>query len=371
MVVSCSLIGAILGQLTFGYIGDAIGRKRAMCLTLVLSIAGALASAILPWGDDYIYYTLAACRLVLGLGVGGVYPLSASAAIETSHDDMKNSRIVATVFSFQGLGQVLAPLVTCILLLSTIGHSLGWRLLLGAGALPGLFVLQDAFHIKDPCPVHAVVDPKPKQEINLWSMLKQDASLRHKLIGACVGWFLFDVTFYGNVIFTPVILEDTYGYNNKHLSDVAFCSLFVALIALPGYFMTILAVGRINFRTIQIMGFSVMTVLFSILGLLYPQLLNMKQVLLTTYALTFFFSNFGPNVSTFCLPAEMFPLDVRVKLNGLAAASGKVGATVGAAIFGMIEHDWGVSYVLMLSAVISLLGAVITYLFIPSKNYHS
>jgi len=102
---------------------------------------------------------------------------------------------------------------------------------------------------------------------------------------------------------------------------------------------------------------------------LYSELRDAAATMLILYALTFFFSNFGPNVSTFCLPAELFPSEARVKLNGIAAASGKIGATVGAALFGMIEKSYGVSYVLVLSAIVSLLGAVVTYHCIPSKRY--
>ena len=37
---SC-LAGAICGQLTFGYVGDCIGRSRALQLTMAMSILGA------------------------------------------------------------------------------------------------------------------------------------------------------------------------------------------------------------------------------------------------------------------------------------------------------------------------------------------
>lgn len=365
MVASCSLVGAIMGQLTFGYIGDAIGRKRAMIFTLLLSIGGALASAVLPWGVESIYYILAVCRFVLGLGVGGVYPLSATTASEATHDALKNSKIVAAVFSFQGIGQLLAPLAAYALLESHIAHTLGWRLLLGLGALPGLFVMARAFRAKE----------TPQENVDeicgpgLWIALSTDAALRRKLIGAALGWFLFDITFYGNVIFTPIILEDVFGYSQKHLRDVARCSVLVALVALPGYFVTVAAVGRLNFKTIQVLGFVMMALLFVAIGAGYEALMDDKMLLLALYALTFFFANFGPNVSTFCLPAEIFPANVRVKLNGIAAASGKIGATVGAACFGMIEKERGVAYVLMLCALVSLVGALVTLRCIPGKQY--
>lgn len=372
MVASCSLVGAILGQLTFGYIGAAIGRKKAMIFTLVLSIVGAATSALCPWSEHNVYETLALCRFILGLGVGGVYPLSATTAVESSHDETKNSKMVAAVFSFQGIGQLLAPLVTVLLLEFGLPRFVGWRVLLGVGALPGLFVLKQAFHAKevvDHLPSGKPVHHDPARE-DLWQRLSTDRELRDKFVGAALGWFLFDVTFYGNVIFTPIILEDTYGFDKHHLLDVALCALVVAGIGLPGYYVTVALVGRLSFKTIQILGFVVMAVLFLLLGAFYNQLLDFPGLLLTLYALTFFFSNFGPNVSTFSLPAEIFPPDVRVKLNGISAACGKLGATVGAAAFGLVEQQWGVSSVLIMSALASVLGMIVTYRYIPAKQYH-
>ncbi|KAF1774361.1 Major facilitator superfamily domain [Phytophthora cactorum] len=348
-VDSCSLVGAIVGQLTFGYVGAVMGRRKGMIFTLLLSILGAVSSALLPWGTDSVYHILAVCRFVLGVGVGGVYPLSAASAVEStdSHDELKKSKIVAAVFSFQGIGQLLAPLMAYIMLAMNAQRSIGWRVLLLVGAFPGLFVLRRAFQVKEDLP----------------------PSLQRKLFGACASWFLFDITFYGNVIFTPIILQDTYGLDKHHFADVALCSLVVAAIALPGNLLTVCIVGKISFKTIQIMGFVVMALLFLALGSFYEQLLDYRGLLLGMYALTFFFSNFGPNVGTFCLPAEIFSEDVRVELNGVAAAAGKLGAAIGAASFGIIEARFGVSYLLALSATVSLLGAFVTYKFIPTKHY--
>jgi MFS family permease len=120
-----------------------------MIFTLLLTVAGALSSALLPWGYDSIYNILAVCRFVLGLGVGGVYPLSATTAAESTENEEKKSKIVAVVFSFQGCGQLLAPMITFTLQCTSIDHEIAWRILLGLGAVPGLFVLQHAFESQE------------------------------------------------------------------------------------------------------------------------------------------------------------------------------------------------------------------------------
>lgn len=72
-------VGAILGQLTMGYAGDMLGRNAAMTLTLSLVAIGAIGSAAFSWGNPTaVYITIIVCRFFLGIGVGGVYPLSAT-----------------------------------------------------------------------------------------------------------------------------------------------------------------------------------------------------------------------------------------------------------------------------------------------------
>jgi hypothetical protein len=46
-----------------------------------------------------------------------------------------------------------------------------------------------------------------------------------------------------------------------------------------------------------------------------------------------FFQNFGPNVTTFVIPGEVFPTRYRATGHGISAACGKLGAIVAQIIF--------------------------------------
>ena len=48
------------------------------------------------------------------------------------------------------------------------------------------------------------------------------------------------------------------------------------------------------------------------------------------YALCFFFANWGPNATTFVIPAELFPTKWKSTGHGISAAAGKAGAIIGA-----------------------------------------
>jgi MFS transporter, PHS family, inorganic phosphate transporter len=78
-------VGAIVGQLSMGYLGDVIGRSRALFFTLLLASFGAAGSSLFSIGSPTSVYAIIICfRFLLGIGAGGVYPLSATKAAEDS-----------------------------------------------------------------------------------------------------------------------------------------------------------------------------------------------------------------------------------------------------------------------------------------------
>jgi MFS transporter, PHS family, inorganic phosphate transporter len=50
---------------------------------------------------------------------------------------------------------------------------------------------------------------------------------------------------------------------------------------------------------------------------------------LLAYGISYFFAEFGPNVTTFVLPGELFPTRVRTTGHGISAGIGKLGAFIG------------------------------------------
>ena len=129
-----AFLGHAVGALVFGRIADILGRKRIYGYEVLILAAGAIASALAPsiaW--------LVAFRIVLGIGIGGDYPVSATIMSEYSGKSSRG-RMVSLVFAMQAAGLVVGPLIAVILLAAGISHDLVWRLLLGLGAIPGLAV---------------------------------------------------------------------------------------------------------------------------------------------------------------------------------------------------------------------------------------
>lgn len=99
------------------------------------------------------------------------------------------------------------------------------------------------------------------------------------------------------------------------------------------------------------------------------------------YSLTFFFANFGPNATTFVVPAEIFPARFRSTCHGISAASGKLGAIVGAFGFLYLAQNKdpkkvdagyhagiGVKNSLILLGFVNLLGLLFTFLVPEAKG---
>jgi PHS family inorganic phosphate transporter-like MFS transporter len=59
------------------------------------------------------------------------------------------------------------------------------------------------------------------------------------------------------------------------------------------------------------------------------------------YCLANFFQNFGPNVTTFVIPGEVFPTRYRSTAHGISAASGKFGAVVAQVGFARLQDIGG------------------------------
>ena len=112
---SVALIGTLVGQLTFGRLGDLFGRKAMHGATMVIMIVAALCSSMSYGGTpDAVVGTLCFWRFLLGLGIGGNYPLSATVMSETATTKTRGT-YVAAVFACQGIGYLIAGTI-CIIL---------------------------------------------------------------------------------------------------------------------------------------------------------------------------------------------------------------------------------------------------------------
>jgi len=156
--------------------------------------------------------------------------------------------------------------------------------------------------------------------------LKQFLSDRRTLVlllGTAGSWFLFDYAYYGNTLSLPAILKEVDATASLETKLLWTLGIFV-VFAVPGYIAAVLTMDRIGHRRLQFIGFAVMAVAFLVLAA-FENLTTMVAPFLAIFGLSYFFVEFGPNMTTFVLPSEVFPVSMRTTGHGIAAGVGKLG----------------------------------------------
>ena len=116
------------------------------------------------------------------------------------------------------------------------------------------------------------------------------------LLGTAGSWFFLDVAFYGLGLNTPVILQ-AIGFSGGVNQYETFYKnavgnlIIICAGSIPGYWVTVALVDTVGRKPIQIMGFSILTILFCIIGFAFNKL--SQHALLALYVLAQFFFNFG------------------------------------------------------------------------------
>ncbi|KAK7690641.1 hypothetical protein QCA50_005740 [Cerrena zonata] len=385
-------VGTLFGQLVFGVLADRYGRRRMYGIEMVVMVFATLAQALSGAAPAMgIIGALIVWRFVMGVAIGGDYPLSAVIASEFA-PVYARGRLMAAVFSNQGLGQ-LAAAVTALIVTTTamktsttVSMDVAWRILIGVGCIPGAiaigmrhtipesprFIMDVSRNVEQASRVidrylktgtYDAEDVKyhnPNQRVqaptatfaNFRAYFSQKKNLI-PLLAVCYSWFIIDFAYYGLALNSSTILQSIqFSPNVKKASSPqeALSSLqkisegnliLIGAGLLPGYILAILFIDRLGRKTIQYTGFAALFIIFMIMGWGYDRFASGLETAgantnitpgikayVFFYCLAYFFQNFGPNTTTFIIPGEMFPTRYRTTAHGIAAATGKLGAIV-------------------------------------------
>ena len=371
---STMLAAAFLGALVFGRFADLLGRKRVYWMVAAIMVLGALGSALAP-----SYVVLVAFRFLLGFGVGGDYPVSAVLMSEYANRKDRG-KLVGMVFATQALGLIVGPLVALALLGGGLSDNVAWRVMLGLGALPAAAVvyLRTRMPESPRYQVHVNGDAeRAARELSAFtggqvegrgvaakaSQLGLRTFLTHRrylilLAGTAGTWFLLDYAYYGNTISTPQILS-LISPDASTLTKIALQLAIFVVAAVPGYLLAIARLDRVGHRRLQLLGFAAMAVCFLIIAAV-PGMTTTVAPFLLVYAASYFFTEFGPNVTTFVIPSEVYPVDMRATGHGISAGVGKLGAFIGVFLFPLLQTSLGLRGTLLLTAGVSALGFALT-----------
>jgi MFS transporter, PHS family, inorganic phosphate transporter len=366
---AASLASAALGAVVFGYLSDKLGRKRLYGTEVAILFFGALLSA---FSTHFTFLLIA--RIFVGFGIGGDYPSSAIVASECAGRKHRGL-LVLLVFAMQAVGLIVGPMLASLLLALHVPTQLAWRLLLGFGALPAAAIFLQRRRIKES--PHYLLNAKKQAESKQLEAEQETAASKKApsllsrkwltyLVGTAGAWFFMDIAFYGCGVSNTMIVHSI-NPNAALLKSILISGLIFLVFAVPGYYIAAVKVDKIGRKTLQYLGFTMMALCYTCLAV-FPQVMHSTLLFILIYGLSYFFVEFGPNTTTFLIPAEIFPTSIRAKGHGISAAVAKVGAALGAFFLIPLLHSEGLSVTFGSLAVVCLAGIACTTLLPEMKQ---
>jgi putative MFS transporter len=378
LVAASVLLGAMAGSAVGGRCADLYGRKWLYLIDIATFFLAAILSA-LAWNVA----SLVLFRFLVGIGIGIDYPLSATFLAEFAPRARRGAIMSGSFGLFFAAGSVSAMGVGY--LLSGLGND-AWRLLFASGALPalGLLVLRRnlpesprwllrqqrpqqalaalrTFQPDCPSSVTASLEPAqaqaPRTAPTGWQQLFCGRYLRRTAL-ATLPWFLYDSVAYGYNIYVPTLLL---AFGMKSFGGSILIATALKGIGAVGYVIAASSVdrlGRIRFQTLGFLCLAAGMVALALLTLSgFAAIVPIVSCMLLVKVCIAF-----PDVTTWSLPVELFPTELRASAHGFATSFSRIGAATSVFLFPILQRSWGIGPLLLVIAATQVAGALLTRL---------
>ncbi|TQS35380.1 hypothetical protein Golomagni_04201 [Golovinomyces magnicellulatus] len=390
-VTYLEVLGIIVGQILVGIMGDMVGRRWGLIQDAAIMFLGLLMLTA-SWGATLnswvIFYAFS--LFFYGIGVGGEYPMTATAAMESStagrvsdrEDRLHRGRNVTTAFLMQGWGQFFNVGILIISLLifhggGTVPYSLQsaqWTFRVSF-AIPAVGTLWLVYYrwFKMPLASKELAALRTNNNVTGYDIQSLKMTFTHfggRIIGTAGTWFCNDVFFYGNKLFQSAFIEviEPDALKNGNVITGWKWSLVNVSVSLIGYYLGSLLIDNKLYgrKWMQLVGFLMCFILFVVPAFRYDHYRSIEHIkeFQAMFFLSSFFNQCGPNSVTFLIAAEVYPESVRASAHGFSAAIGKSGALLASVLYNYIS-DRRKFYVV---PWFGLVGMILTWLFVPDTT---
>ncbi|QXJ28444.1 MFS transporter [Saccharolobus shibatae] len=353
LLLAASLIGMIPGSILFGWLSDKMGRSKIMGLDLFFFLVFGILSAI-----SQNFVELFISRLLLGVGIGGDYPISSTLMSELSPSRSRGRYLTGSVAMYW-VGVAISGIVTLFLL--PIGNYF-WRYVFLIGALISIpIILLRLRLIESPrwlvstgkANVKEISREMENKGVRGVVDLFKGKLLKITLFVTSV-WFLFDVAAYGIGLYYPALLEE-FAFPSKY--EAVLGTLAIAGASVLGYIIAELLVDSLGRRMVLLVGLGLMTLLLY-LGGVY----KVTGGILVPYFMLFVAFEQWAGAVTLFYPTELYPTPVRAVGQGFATAISRVGSVLGVFYFPILTKQIGFFNSLILFGSVCLIAFIISIL---------
>ena len=353
---SSTFVGFFIGCLMSGQLADRMGRRKPLLYGVFFNFLFGLLS-----GFAVNFESLAILRLLFGISVGIISPLSATYISEVTPMKIRG-RILVFTGAFFTIGEMITCLIA-VIFLDTFSSG-NWRALVMWSAVPGILTFFLVYFYLEESPRYLLVFRQyeeafrlmnniirrnnktdkqaltqlEKEELRAWAdkqasfhenagngSLANPKELfregRHKITPfVWAMWYVLSCVYYGNIFILPTILRDM-NLDNKAASATEFLDVFFSVLSeLPSsfisyYIIEIHFLGRKNSMTITFALTCISClVAFGTIG----------NTFLIFATLARFFLNMAFNI-IYPFTTEIYPTTIRATGLGIASSFSRIG----------------------------------------------
>ena len=334
-LLSVGLAGIGLGALVFSFVADLIGRRPVILVCITLMTVGMIATA---FSGSLTF--MAVCRLVTGLGIGGMAPAAGTLAMEYSPSSRRTLAVALVVIGYP-VGATLGGYLANPLL-----HHFGWRAVFAFGGVLSL-ALMPLLVWRMPESLEFLTDRQPRNALARINRYRERLGLgllssltaapraegsnarfgdlvRPPLLRAtivlCVAYAFFMFSFYfilnwSTKLITEIGLADTAGVSVSTMMNLGGIAggllLGILSIRVP---LRGLAIGVVLFMSVAIASFGSLPADVLVLG---------------AAALVLGFFMWAGSATAYSVIALSYPPRVRASGIGLVITVGRIGSMLG------------------------------------------
>jgi MFS family permease len=337
-MMSATLLAAAAGGLFFGWFADRLGRTVALNASLLIySVATAAC------GFTHTALALAACRIILGLGMGGEWASGAALVAET-FPAADRGKALAFVQSFWAIGYALGAAITALIL-----PRFGWRAVFFVGILPALLTLWVRRRVPEPelFQRQRQLNPSPLQ-------LFRGPLARPTLICATMNAATL-FAWWGLFTWTPRFLSLPIASGGHGLSIVN-TSTWTIVMQL-GTFAGYISFGSIAEKFGAKRTYIGYLLIAAVAVPLFASVASVWLLLILGPIVGFFGTGYFSGFAV--IAADLFPTPIRATALGFVYNIGRIASAAAPYLIGLISERHGLSSALLITSIAFLTAALI------------
>lgn len=386
LIVSAVPIGAIFSAASIGKLSDAIGRKKILIFTAIIFALGSLFCA-----SATQIFELVLGRLFLGVAIGMCSSAAPMYIAEIAEEKLRGKLVTLFLIAVNGglfisyaTNYILAP------------HD-AWREMLALGAVPAALLLLCAFFLPE-SPRWLMLKGKAQQALSILNKIHGEHAAAKEMqeiravvqqeqlsLKKIINSRYFKVIILGVLIsvFTQAVgINILIYYAPTIFQKAGFSEATVSILATMGIGFTVtiaaiiaaLFIDKVGRRKLLLIGLSGIILSLIIMCYAFHSIQNQHILGWTILVSSIFFVacqglSVGP--ACFLLPSEIFPAKIRSYGIGISIAFNWITNSVIVFTFPVILNKYGAAFSFGLFVILSSIGWLLFYYFVPETKHVS